>query len=142
MTRTTVHLLRHGEVHNPGLVLYGRLPGFGLSADGQQMARDAALALRDRDVTVLLASPLQRAQETAGPLAEAFGLEIGTAERLIESENIFEGRTVGVGDGALGSPRNWQHLRNPFRPSWGEPYLQIAQRMLAAAEAARDAAIG
>jgi broad specificity phosphatase PhoE len=141
-TRTTVHLLRHGEVHNPGGVLYGRLPNFRLSEDGLQMARDAAEALRDREISVVVASPLQRAQETARPTAELFGLEIRTDERLIESENIFEGRTVGVGDGAFSSPGNWKHLRNPFRPSWGEPYAQIAVRMLAAVESARDLARG
>ena len=140
--RTTVHLLRHGEVHNPGAVLYGRLPGYRLSEDGLQMARDAAEALRDRDVTVVVASPLQRAQETAAPIAEVFGLPIGTDERLIESENVFEGKPFGVGDGALRKPESWHHLRNPFTPSWGEPYDVIARRMMAAVESARDQALG
>ena len=141
-TRTTVHMLRHGEVHNPTAVLYGRLPGFRLSDDGLQMARDAAEALKDRDITVVIASPLQRAQETAGPIAEVKGLPIGTDERLIESGNYFEGMTVGVGDGAFKRPQHWPQLRNPFTPSWGEPYVEIARRMLAAAESARDAALG
>ena len=142
MTRTTVHLLRHGEVHNPTAVLYGRLPGFRLSEDGLKMAHDAAEALRGRDVTVVIASPLQRAQETAAPIAEAFGLPIGCDERLIESGNYFEGKTVGVGDGAFRRPQHWPQLRNPFRPSWGEEYDVIARRMLAAAHAARDQAVG
>ena len=142
MTRTTVHLLRHGEVHNPDAVLYGRLPGFRLSEDGQQMAVDAAKALQGRDITVLVASPLQRAQETAQPTAELFGLEIHTDERLIESENVFEGKQVGVGDGVFKRPQYWHHLRNPFVPSWGEPYDVIARRMLAAASSARDLARG
>ena len=141
-SRTTVHLLRHGEVHNPEGVLYGRLPGFRLSEDGQKMARDAADALRGRDVTAVVASPLQRAQETAGPIAEVFGLPIGTDDRLLESGNYFEGKTVGVGDGAFRNPQHWPQLRNPFRPSWGEPYDVIAERMLAAAVAARDLALG
>jgi broad specificity phosphatase PhoE len=142
MTRTTVHLLRHGEVHNPDAVLYGRLPGFRLSEDGQQMARDAAQALKDRDITVVVASPLLRAQETATPTAQALGLPIVTDERLIESENKFEGKQVGIGDGALAKPQYWPWLRNPFVPSWGEPYEVIARRMLAAAESARDRARG
>ena len=141
-TRTTVHLLRHGEVHNPGAVLYGRLPGFRLSEDGQQMARDAAAALRGRDVTHLVSSPLQRAQETAAPIREVFGLPSATDDRLIESANYFEGMTVGVGDGAFKRPQHWPQLRNPFTPSWGEPYVEIARRMLAAAETARDGALG
>ncbi len=142
MTRTTVHMLRHGEVHNPGLVLYGRLPGFRLSEDGVQMAEDAADALVGRDLVHLVASPLQRAQETAEPMSRRFGLPVHTDERLLESENVFEGKTVGVGDGALSDPANWRHMRNPFTPSWGEPYAVIAVRMLAAAQTARDAARG
>jgi broad specificity phosphatase PhoE len=142
MSRTTVHLLRHGEVHNPGAVLYGRLPGFGLSEDGHTMARDAAEALQDRNITVVIASPLQRAQETATPIAEMLGVPIGTDERLLESENVFEGKPFGVGDGALRRPQHWPHLRNPFVPSWGEPYAVIAERMLAAAHSARDQARG
>ncbi len=142
MTRTTVHLLRHGEVHNPGAVLYGRLPGFGLSEDGHTMARDAAEALQDRNITAVIASPLQRARETATPIAEMLGVPIGTDERLLESENVFEGKPFGVGDGALRRPQHWPHLRNPFVPSWGEPYAVIAERMLAAAQSARDQARG
>ncbi|MFP5219284.1 MAG: histidine phosphatase family protein [Actinomycetes bacterium] len=140
--RTTVHFLRHGEVHNPDLVLYGRLPGFRLSEDGLQMAKDAADALKDRDVVHLVSSPLQRARETAQPTAEQFGLEVHVDERIIESENAFEGRRVGVGDGALRDPASWPLLRNPFVPSWGEPYVAIAARMWAAALDARDAARG
>lgn len=140
--RTTVHLLRHGEVFNPDGILYGRLPGFRLSEDGQQMALDAAAALKGRDVTEVVASPLQRAQETAEPIAAAFGLPIRTDDRLIESENHFEGTAFGVGDGALKNPRNWPYLRNPFAPSWGEHYEVVARRMLAAAEEARDRNLG
>ncbi len=140
--RTTVHVLRHGEVHNPGKVLYGRLPHFRLSDDGLQMARDAAEALRGRDVTLVVASPLQRAQETAGPIGEVFGLPIGTDEGLIESTNVFEGTTTGVGDGVFTHPGNWKHLRNPFTPSWGEPYVEVAARMRLAVETIRDEARG
>lgn len=140
--RTTVHLLRHGEVHNPDGVLYGRLPGFRLSADGLQMAHDAAMALKGRDVTEVVSSPLQRAQETAEPIAGVFGLEISTDDRLIESANYFEGMKVGVGDGALREPRHWPRLWNPFAPSWGEHYGVVASRMLGAAHDARDRNLG
>lgn len=136
-TRTTVHLLRHGEVHNPDGILYGRLPGFRLSADGLQMAHDAAEVLRDRDVAEVVSSPLQRAQETAGPLAAVHGLEIVTDDRLLEATNVFEGSKP-IEDGAWKQPRNLHHLRNPFKPSWGEPYAALADRVLAAARDARD----
>jgi broad specificity phosphatase PhoE len=141
-TRTVVHLLRHGEVHNPGKILYGRLPDFHLSELGRQMAKAGAEALADRDVTYVVASPLERAQETAEPIAAQFGLEIATDTRLIEAANFFEGKNVSVGDGSFRNPRNWWVLRDPITPSWGEAYLVIAQRMFAAAQAARVAAEG
>jgi broad specificity phosphatase PhoE len=141
-TRTTVHVLRHGEVHNPGRILYGRLPDFHLSELGVQMAKAAAEALEDRDVTYVVASPLERAQETAAPIAAEFELEIATDVRLIESANYFEGKRVSVGDGAFTNPRHWWVLRDPITPSWGEAYLVIAQRMFAAVQAARVAAEG
>jgi broad specificity phosphatase PhoE len=139
---TVVHLLRHGEVHNPEKVLYGRLPGYRLSTTGEAMALAAAEWFAGKDVTHLVSSPLERAQQTAAPLAKTFGLTVSIDERLIEAGNAFEGLRVGVGDGALRVPRHWWKLRNPFRPSWGEPYVEIAARMLAAVEAARDAARG
>ena len=139
--KTTVHLLRHGEVHNPDRILYGRLPGFRLSDDGQQMAYAAAEALRGHDLREVVSSPLQRAQETAAPIAAAFGLPVTIDDRLIEAANIFEGAAA-LEDGAWKSPDNWKHLRNPFEPSWGEPYVELAHRMLAAAEDVRDRVLG
>lgn len=141
-TRTIVHVLRHGEVHNPKGILYGRLPGFRLSVKGQSQATTVANALAGHDIAAVIASPLQRAQETAGPIAKAHGLDIATDDNLIEAGNEFEGLRVAVGDGALRRPRHWWKLRDPFTPSWGEPYLQIAHRMLAAVNAARVAAVG
>lgn len=140
--RTVVHLLRHGEVDNPTGVLYGRRPDFHLSEAGLLMAKRAADALAGLDVVALFSSPLERALETAAPIAERFALDVAVDDRLIEASNRFEGRTFGVGDGALRHPSNWLLVRNPFRPSWGEPYAELAARMLAAVAAARDAARG
>ena len=139
---TVVHLLRHGEVHNPAGVLYGRLPGYHLSDLGRAMADRIAEHLAGDDVTHLVSSPLERAQETAAPAATTLGLTVQLDDRLIEADNVFEGKTFGVGDGSLRRPSHWVHLRNPLRPSWGEPYTEIAARMMAAVEAARDAARG
>ena len=139
---TVVHVLRHGEVHNPDKVLYGRLPGYHLSELGLKMADRIAERVRGEDITHVVSSPLERAQETARPSAEALGLDVATDGRLIEAGNVFEGKTFGVGDGSLKRPAHWVHLRNPLRPSWGEPYVEIAERMLAAIGAARDAARG
>lgn len=134
---TTVHLLRHGEVFNPDKLLYGRLPGFRLSAAGELMAQAAAASLTGRDVTGLYTSPLERARQTAAPLEAIFDLPAVLEPRVIESENVFEGSRVGVGDGILRNPRAWRHLMNPFTPSWGEPYVQVAARVTAAVAQAR-----
>ncbi|QZN85973.1 histidine phosphatase family protein [Cellulomonas sp. C5510] len=148
MVATTIHLMRHGEVHNPTGVLYGRLPGYHLSERGQQMAERVAAYLAGglgsprRDVTVLVASPLQRAQETVAPIADALDLPVTTDEGLLEAENRFEGLTFGVGDGSLRHPRHWPLLVNPFRPSWGEPYRQQVARVLGVVDRAREAARG
>jgi broad specificity phosphatase PhoE len=139
---TIVHLLRHGEVHNPEGVLYGRRDGYHLSELGQAMAEKVAASIGDRDITHVRSSPLERAQETARPLAEARGLEIVSDARVIESTNVFEGKRFGIGDGALRKPTTWRHLWNPFKPSWGEPYKEIAARMMSAVEDARQAAEG
>lgn len=128
----TVHLLRHGEVHNPGKVLYGRLPGFGLSERGRAMAERVADVLADvpecpARVGVLVSSPLQRARETVAPLEIALGVRASIDERFIEGANAFEGDHV---DAAyLVRPANLRKLTNPVRPSWGEPHAQIADRM-------------
>jgi broad specificity phosphatase PhoE len=136
----TVHLLRHGEVYNPDGVLYGRLPGFRLSELGERQAKAAADWLAARDIGYLVASPLERAQQTAAPLAALTGLPLETDDRLIEADNYLQGRNVAGGKGLFRDPSNWRYFGNPFRPSWGEPYVEIAARVLAAARAARDAA--
>jgi broad specificity phosphatase PhoE len=139
---TVVHLVRHGEVHNPDGVLYGCLPGYHLSAEGRVMAKAVANFLAERDVVTVTSSPLERARETAEPIAAQFGIEIAVDDRLIEASNHFEGMRFGVGDGSLRRPGHWAYLRNPFRPSWGEPYRHIEARMLAAMSTAKDGARG
>ena len=139
---TLVHLVRHGEVHNPEKVLYGRLDGYHLSELGHEMAELTSQWLAPRDVTHLVSSPLERAQETMAPIADKLGLPVTLDERVIEAGNDFEGMTVGSNPKQLMQPRFWPKLTNPFRPSWGEPYDEIAARMDAAIRDARDAASG
>jgi broad specificity phosphatase PhoE len=139
---TVVHVVRHGEVHNPDRILYGRLEGYRLSELGGSMAQATADALADRDITHVVSSPLERAQQTAAPIAAAHGLEVGADERLTESTNRFEGLTPGLGEGAFWRPRHWKAYTNPMTPSWGEPYVEIAARMRAALDAAREQATG
>jgi broad specificity phosphatase PhoE len=136
----TVHVVRHGEVENPQKILYGRQPGWRLSQRGQEMAEVVADWSKSLDLGALHVSPLQRAQETAAPIAKAHGLQIHTDERLIEAANIFEGKSFELGSGVLKHPSSWRHLYNPWKPSWGEPYEEQISRMLAAIFAAKKAA--
>ncbi len=131
--------MRHGEVHNPRRVLYGRLPGYGLSSDGRRMARQAAefVHAMQRPVSSLVCSPLQRTRESAEPFGEVFGIEPVIDERVIEPTNVFEGKRMAL---ALVNPWNWRHLRKPALPSWGEPYADVVGRMNAAMTQAWDAA--
>ncbi|MEV5069340.1 histidine phosphatase family protein [Microbacterium sp. LMI12-1-1.1] len=139
MPAARLHLVRHGEVHNPARVLYGRLPGYGLSAEGRRMARQAAEYVKslDRPVSALVCSPLQRTQESAEPFAEIFGMAPVIDERVIEPTNVFEGKRMAI---AMVNPWNWRHLRKPALPSWGEPYADVVGRMNAAMTHAWDAA--
>jgi len=139
---STVHFLRHGEVFNPEKILYGRQPNWYLSERGQEMARTVGEWSKQFDLGAVLASPLQRAQETARPVAEAHSLPVTTDPNLIEATNIFEGKKFEMGSGVLRHPKSWRHLTRPWIPSWGEPYEQQVERMLVALFAARDAAAG
>jgi broad specificity phosphatase PhoE len=137
-----VHVIRHGEVENPEKILYGRQPGWRLSQRGEEMAQVIADWSKSIDLGAVHASPLQRAHETAAPIARAHSLDITTDEKLIEAANIFEGRKFELGSGVLKHPSSWKHLINPWKPSWGEPYEEQISRMLAAVFQARDAAQG
>lgn len=139
---STVHLARHGEVENPQKILYGRQPGWRLSSRGQQMAEVLGEWSKSIDLGALHVSPLQRAQETAAPIAKGHNIEITTDERLIEAGNIFEGKSFEPGSGILKHPTAWRHLYNPWKPSWGEPYVDQINRMFAAIFAAHKAANG
>jgi broad specificity phosphatase PhoE len=129
---TVIHLLRHGEVYNPEHILYGRLPGYQLSLRGLAQADVAAKFLTARPISYIVSSPLERAQQTAAAVADVFGLEVATDDRLIEAANALEGTRV---EGPLSLVKDvgaWRHFGNPVRPSWGEPYTEIVERMLAA----------
>ena len=144
MERTTIHLMRHGEVHNPEAVLYGRMPGYHLSELGQRMAARVAEVLRstDHDIAAVITSPLERAIETGAPTARAYGLEATTDERLIEAGNHFEGVAVNRNRWVLAHPRHWPYYTNPLRPSWGEPYTELVARMSGAIRSALPVARG
>lgn len=144
MLLSTVHLLRHGEVFNPDRMLYGRIPGFGLSDLGFQMADGAGeyFAKRQADggnVVRLVASPLLRAQQTAAPTSKALDLQIHTDERVIEAGNKLEGLSKVAEH--LRQPKYWPLLVNPLKPSWGEAYVEQVARMRQAMDEHRKAAV-
>ena len=135
---TVVHLIRHGEVYNPAGIRYGQLAGFRLSARGRWQARAAAGHLRSlrHPRTMIVSSPLERAVETAEVLASELGLPpLTTDARLIEPRTEFDG----LPKLAVLWPKMWPRFRDPFRPSWGEPFADIARRMRGAIDEHRRA---
>lgn len=132
MTVRRVHLVRHGEVENPSGVVYGRMPGFHLSSRGQRQAASAAASLAERgaDVRVVLSSPLERTVESAQPISDAFGLRTETDDDFLEATNRLEGKDYDVSLSILARPAAWRYLVNPLRPSWGEAYTDVRERMV------------
>ncbi|MDR1189857.1 MAG: histidine phosphatase family protein [Bifidobacteriaceae bacterium] len=131
--RTTIHLVRHGEVDNPESLLYERLAGFHLSERGRAMADRVAehfAATAEPQVDLLLASPMERAQETAAPTAAALGLPVRIEPRVTEAASDFAGLRINLPN--MLKPSALTRLYNPLRPSWGEPFADIADRMHAA----------
>ena len=148
MQATTIHFVRHGEVHNPDHILYERLPGFHLSDRGRRMAEATARYLAANPQTntaaAIYSSPLDRTRETAQAILTALSetrmarneepLELVTDQRIIEAGNNFRGTRIGHGEGALWRNGNWRLVTNLWKPSWGESYRQIAARVGAFAQ--------
>jgi broad specificity phosphatase PhoE len=135
---TVIHLVRHGHVENPRRVLYGRLPGFNLSARGRAQAGLLARYFAAAPLAAVVSSPLERAQQTAAPIAAVHGLEVRTDLRLIETSNIFEGVAGNLVWYILRHPRIWWQLRDLRGPSWGERNVDTVERVHAAVADARD----
>lgn len=143
MPATTIHFVRHGKVYNPDHLLYERLPGFHLSDRGMRMAQATGRYLAANPQTTMISavysSPLERTRETAGAILAALNearadrgqepLALVTDERVIEAGNEFRGTRIGHGEGALWRRGNWRLVTNLYRPSWGESYRQIAERV-------------
>jgi broad specificity phosphatase PhoE len=138
VSETVVHLVRHGQVENPRRVLYGRLPGYHLSLRGRAQADLLADFFAKAPLAAVVASPLERAQQTATPIAAAHGLEVRTDLRLIETSNVFEGAAGSVAWYILRHPRLWWKLRDIRAPSWGERNVDMVERVHAAVDAVRE----
>ena len=92
--KTTIYLVRHGEVYNPEGIIYGRLPGYGLSERGRVQVEAAAAALADlAPCDVLFSSPLQRAQESAALISARLSVPVQIDDRLAETDiGGYQGR--------------------------------------------------
>ena len=110
-TTTRVHLVRHGHVENPRRIVYGRLPGWRLSAEGRRQAAAAAERLRGRPIAHVHTSPLERAKETAAVIAAACAAAVTPDPSLIEAE---------LGARWEGLP--WTEVKTARREEW-EAYL-------------------
>lgn len=90
---TCLSLVRHGRVHNPSCILYGRLPGYPLSIRGLEEARSAARVLRSQALAALFSSPLLRARQTAAEIIKFHpSLEVQINPHINEVASPYEGR--------------------------------------------------
>ena len=131
---TLVLLVRHGQTPTTGQVLPGRAPGLHLSDRGREQAEAVAeriAALRDgkRTIGAVYASPLERTQETAAPIARALGLRVRRARGLLEADF---GDWTGAELKRLSKLPEWRTVqRNPsgFRFPGGESFTEMQTRI-------------
>jgi broad specificity phosphatase PhoE len=122
--------VRHGEVHNPRGVIYSGLPGFGLSEVGRRQARAAGEALIGAGVVALFASPLDRAMETAGVIAELTGAEVIPDERLHEWRHWQQFAGMTWEELRTNGPEAWDaYMNDPGSVTTGESLAGLADRV-------------
>lgn len=125
---TTVVLVRHATTSTTGKRLYGQSPGHDLDERGQRQAEAAAERLRGLAVDAVYSSPLERAQQTAKPIARAAGVRVRTRKGLIEPD---VGDWTGKALGQLRRRKEWrvvQRAPSRFRFPGGESFRQLQQR--------------
>jgi broad specificity phosphatase PhoE len=122
-------LIRHGDTELTGRVLYGRMPGVHLSAEGHRQAEALAKSIASRyQIEQIVASPLERAIETARHLSDAVNLPIATHEGIIE---IDYGVWLGQSFDEIRESSHWEHynrLRSLLGPPEGELMLEVQTR--------------
>lgn len=133
---TLLLLIRHGENDfSKRGVLAGRLRGVHLNDKGRQQAQDLAKSLSGFPIRAIYSSPLERAMETAAPLANALGLPLQRASGLIESDvGAWEGKAVR----RLALSKYWRIIQTaPSRAGHpdGETFIQTQTRIVGALEA-------
>jgi len=121
---TRIHFVRHGMVHNPQGIFYGRLPGYSLSAEGWRQAEAGAQSLADRSIVAIYSSPMLRARQTARAIASRHpGRRVRTSQNLNEVYVPIQGLPL-----AEGIARGWD-LYTGNRPPY-ESIEDIFRRML------------
>jgi broad specificity phosphatase PhoE len=119
---TRLSFVRHGAVHNPQQVFYGRLPGFGLSETGCRQARATAEYLRDESIAALYTSELRRARETAAIIQSVHpDLVPIPSLLLLEVHSPYEGTPQSVMQG-----RSWD-LYSGVPPGYEQPADVLAR---------------
>lgn len=122
--KTTIHLVRHGEVHNPQQIFYGRIPGYVLSENGIQQVHRLGKHLQHNKIKKIYASPLDRTKQTAQIIAEYFPeIKIVHDERLIEVGSPTEGQLLHTLSG-----HNFNFYHDKYRGN-GETINDIVERM-------------
>lgn len=127
---TRLLLIRHGDTDVAGRVLTGRSPGVHLNERGRRQAAELDRRLVAVAIDAVWASPLERARETATPVADARGLAVETVAELQEvAQGDWQGRSVQD----LAPVNAWQHY-NAFRSLYGIPggesLAEVQLRML------------
>lgn len=126
-----IHLVRHGEVHNPEHVVYADLPGFGLSPLGLAQARETARYLGSAPIVAVWSSPLQRALETAAPIAARAGVSVSVDDRLTEWALLKEWAGLRWDDLAEERPGQLEaYLADPTESKLGSETLSALARRI------------
>ena len=130
---TTVLLVRHGQTATTGRVLPGRAPGLHLSDDGRRQAEAAAQRIAKlKRVAAVYASPLERARETAMPIARVRGLALRIERGLLE---LDVGSWTGSRLDRVSKRPEWttvQRYPSGFRFPEGESFVEMQARVTAA----------
>jgi broad specificity phosphatase PhoE len=136
---TAVLGFRHGMVDNPDGVIYARLPGFPLAAEGLRQAEELGRMLSTMPVSAVYASPLERAQQTARALAGPHGLEVITDERLVEWSFWMRWAGTPWADLPTREPEVATYEHDPAGAHPDDPLPQVGERVLAWAREAAEA---
>lgn len=126
-------LIRHGENdYTKKHKLAGHLPNVHLNERGQKQAQDLADALKEAPIKAIYSSPLERARETAAPIAKTHHLRVQIEAGLIETNvGKWQGRSLA----ALRLSRQWKIVQNaPSRVQFpeGETFYECQTRVIAA----------